>query len=254
MMRVAGIDACPAGWFAVVCDGQGNWTCEIHENAQALWERNRHLFLILIDIPIGLPFEVKRQCDSEARKILGRRASSVFPAPSREAVRAKTYEEACLRNMEVLGKKISRQTWNISPKIRQVDDLLQSDLSARATLRESHPEIAFGTLNTGAVLFHSKKTPAGLGERLRILAAHHSQAEKIMNHAAQTFSRKVLGLDDILDALCLAVTAMQPPESLVTLPEFPPLDKLGLPMEIVYSNTFMHTALRGSDPKNSPLH
>jgi len=241
-MTVAGVDACPQGWFLVALDEAGNWECDIYTNAGLLWENNRQRSLILIDIPIGLPFEASRACDVEARRILGRRGSSVFPAPSREAIDAKDYRDACSKNFDVLGKKISKQAWNISPKIKQVDDLLQADPLARATMRESHPEIAFWSLNAGSAFVHNKKTAAGSRERLRILTAHLSFAEEIVSQAVQTFRRKVLGLDDILDALSLAVTAMQSRKSLVTLPEQPPRDRLDLPMEIVYSNVALNLA------------
>jgi predicted RNase H-like nuclease len=35
-------------------------------------------------------------------------------------------EEACAENMRVTGRKISRQTWNIMPKIKEGDDFLDA--------------------------------------------------------------------------------------------------------------------------------
>lgn len=51
---------------------------------------------IFVDIPIGLPNGPEgRLCDREARKRLrGRRAATVFPAPVRAALAADTYEDA----------------------------------------------------------------------------------------------------------------------------------------------------------------
>jgi predicted RNase H-like nuclease len=48
-----------------------------------------------IDIPIGLPGGRPRTVDGEARRLLGPRASSVFPAPARGTLDASSYEEAC---------------------------------------------------------------------------------------------------------------------------------------------------------------
>lgn len=238
-MTVAGVDACPQGWFLVALDAAGNWECNIYENAESLWESNRQHALILIDIPIGLPFEASRACDAEARKILKRRGSSVFPAPSREAIHAKDYKEACRKNFQLLGKKISKQAWNISPKIKQVDDLLRNNDAAKQVIRESHPEIAFWALNAGSVMVHSKKTMDGRNERLMLLQARYAQAEKVFKYAEASFLRKSLALDDVLDALSLAITAALPRESLVSIPASPLRDELGLPMEIVYSNFYL---------------
>jgi predicted RNase H-like nuclease len=44
-----------------------------------------------IDIPIGLTASGPRSCDLEARRLLGPRRSSVFPAPAREVLRAWSY-------------------------------------------------------------------------------------------------------------------------------------------------------------------
>lgn len=46
-------------------------------------------------------------CDTAARKALGKRASSVFPAPCRS------------------GRRLSEQSWALFPKIRQVDEYLR---------------------------------------------------------------------------------------------------------------------------------
>ena len=79
--------------------------------------------LILIDIPIGLKTggSGERLSDLGARSILKARKSSIFPVPCREAIYAKTYKEACEVNERLTGKRISKQAWNIVPKIRDVD-------------------------------------------------------------------------------------------------------------------------------------
>ena len=42
-------------------------------------------------------------------------------------------------------------------------------------------------------------------------------------------------VDDLLDALVLAMTALSPPKSNVAFPQIPPYDEKQLPMEIVYT-------------------
>jgi len=59
------------------------------------------------------------------------RKSSIFPVPCREAVYAETYEKACEVNKLLTGKLISKQAWNIVPKIRDVDRFLVKNKSYR---------------------------------------------------------------------------------------------------------------------------
>ena len=123
-MFYVGIDACKAGWFAVSLESGSNFSIEIFSNISGLWDNYHDAKLILIDIPIGLRESGldERLCDKEARRLLGKRGSSVFPAPCRAAVYANSYEEASLINEKNTGRKLSQQIWNIIPKIKQVDN------------------------------------------------------------------------------------------------------------------------------------
>jgi predicted RNase H-like nuclease len=137
-MKLIGVDGCKIGWFYTAINHENEWEIGVSENIEKFWKAHKDASLILIDIPIGLPFKKPRACDLEARKLLGRgRASSVFPPPCREALAAKTYEEACEINKKVLGKKISLQTYHISKKIKEVDDFLLSNPHARQKIRET---------------------------------------------------------------------------------------------------------------------
>ena len=233
-MEYIGIDACRKGWFAVLMGPSNRWRIEIFSSIGDLWNARQGNALILIDIPIGLPDNGKRRCDVEARKILEKRAASVFPVPCRQAIQADTYKEACRINQKILGVKLSVQTWNIADKIREVDDLLCNDGKARRCVRESHPEICFWALAGGRPMIHYKKTERGFAERLNLLKRIKPVSEKIVSTALKKFRRKYLARDDILDATALAVTATAGIDALVTIPENLPKDSMGLPMEIVY--------------------
>ncbi len=238
-MKFLGIDGCSKGWFLVSTDQDGNFGFDIFDHIDPLWNKYKDSSLILIDIPIGLPHWRSRLCDVEARKILDKRGSSVFPAPSREAVNQLNYEHACESNQKILGKKLSVQTWNIAPKIRQVDLLMDRDQSARETTRESHPEICFWALAGGKAMVHNKKTEPGIEERLGILRTMNQLAVDIYYKALQSIRRKDLAKDDILDAIALAITAASPSRTLRTIPEQPERDLKNLPMEIVYSKRYL---------------
>jgi predicted RNase H-like nuclease len=197
--------------------------------------------LTLIDIPIGLPSTTKRRCDGEARRLLGpSRASSIFPVPCRAALAAHDYREACAINKRVLGVELSKQTWNILPKIREVDDWLRQDDKPR--LRECHPELAFWAFAGGRIMGYSKKTKEGRDERLALLRAYFRHADDLYAAALSAYTRKSVAADDIIDALALALTARLSGGGLLRVPTHPQLDAMGLPMEMVYAPLHIRAA------------
>ena len=168
-MKYIGVDGCKIGWFYTVIDHENQWEIGVSENIKKLWETHKDASLILIDIPIGLPFKEPRACDLEARKLLGKgKTSTVFPPPCRESLAAKNHEEACEINKKVLGKKISLQAYHISKKIKEVDDFLLANPQARQKIWETHPEICFWALAGGRAMKFPKKKKYGFDERLYV--------------------------------------------------------------------------------------
>jgi len=236
-MKFVGVDGCKIGWFFTAINHENEWEIGVSENIEKLWETHKDASLILIDIPIGLPFKESRACDLEARKLLGKgKTSCVFPPPCREALTAETYETACEINKNKLGKKIRWQTWNISKKIKEVDDFLIENHDARRNIRETHPEICFWGLAGGRAMQISKKDKHGFEERFDLLKKVFPPAESIVDAAMKKFLRKHVAKDDILDSLSAAIVAGCYNESIKTTPEIPELDELGLPMEMVFTN------------------
>lgn len=233
-MKAIGIDGCKAGWFLVAWDGVSQPTFELLPRIEALEVHLRDATQVLIDIPIGLHTHEshERVCDKLARRQLGRRGSSVFPAPSRCVLDCRSYAEANARNRACTGRGLSCQSWNIVPKIAEVDAFLRASLLAQA-VREMHPELCFLALNGGEAMQHNKKTAAGYDERMALLTCFCSGAETMVERALASYPRKQLARDDILDALVGAVTAALPGE-LEHLPPQPERDEHGLTMEIVY--------------------
>lgn len=234
-----GVDGCRAGWVAAIIRSHEDWRIKAFPDFTSLWQACQEANVILIDIPIGLldKGQEGRGCDREARNRLGRpRASSVFAPPCRAALGAKTYEEACNINRTKTGRKISIQTWNILPKIREIDNFLQANrlLLEKRIIRESHPEVAFQALNDHAPMLHNKKTHKGRCERLGLLKRKYTHAGRMLHEARRQYRLKQVQRDDILDAICLAVTAWR--GGLRALPASPQTDSLSLPMEIVYSD------------------
>jgi predicted RNase H-like nuclease len=154
-----------------------------------------------IDIPIGLAAQDPRACDLEARRMLGPRRSSVFPAPVRSVLGAGTYAEACDRSRRACGKGISKQLFNILPKIAEVDRLQSRRLQAH--LAEMHPELSF-TVLAGAPMRFTKRTAAGRAERITALRPAFGDVSRLVEHPPAGAQR-----DDMLDALVGAWTAQR---------------------------------------------
>ncbi|MCF7872868.1 MAG: DUF429 domain-containing protein [Candidatus Omnitrophica bacterium] len=213
-MKYVGVDGCKKGWFAVaVEDNDQSYEVKVFENIKKLWEyyKNRSL-KIAIDIPIGLPNRKTkvRQCDVEARKRLGKpRGAGVFPPPSDKVLNAETYEEACVMNKRELGKKISKQTWSILPKIKEVNSLVSKDEKAGRNIIEIHPEVCFWSINNKHSMKYNKKKREGYEERRELLQKKCFLTDKLLNYALNNFKRKEVAKDDILDALVAAYTAEQ---------------------------------------------
>lgn len=242
--KVLGIDGCRGGWVWIGLFRDG-WRGGLSPGLDTLLPALATAKLSLIDMPIGLleggPQE--RQCDREARALLGRpRASSVFRPPCRAALAAfeQGHAAACAVNRQETGAGLSLQTYNIMRKIQALDRLLQQQIGLRDRLRESHPELCFQGLNDGEPMRFNKRTANGRAERRALLRQATTQLaappmETLVEPLATRWSRRELGLDDIIDAAVLAVTALQ---MVVTdcrgeLPSPAPNDETGLPMAIL---------------------
>jgi len=234
-MFVAGVDGCRAGWLAVKLSRHGAFESQIFPDMASLWSAYCEAALILVDIPIGLPEAANdRDCDRAARKVLGPRRASVFPVPCRRAVYAPSYDAALKINEQVTGKRIFRATWNLVPRMRQVDEFFRAEPQARKTIREAHPEVLFWGLNRGRPMAFSKKIEAGEAERLEVLQMIYPRAPALFLEMNKTLPQKSAAPDDLMDALAAAVTGLVGGGELKTLPENPQRDAQGLPMEMVY--------------------
>jgi predicted RNase H-like nuclease len=147
-------------------------------------------------------------------------------------VYANSYDEAQLLNREVLGKGLSRQSWAIVLKIREVDELLEPVPEYRGRVREVHPEVCFWGL-LGFPIADPKKTRAGSNTRLEALEMYIPDVRQIAGRAFLGHGGFEAQRDDVLHAIVAALCAGHASECL-TLPDSPVLDDRGLPMEMVY--------------------
>jgi len=230
-----GIDGASGGWLVAKHDG-GSYAFDYLSCFSEVWEKYglgaegkpEH---ILVDIPIGLRDDGEpRRCDTEARKRV--RRGTVYPTPSRPALHETTYEEAKKTNERVTdGTSLSVQTWNIMPLIREVDEVLARHDEACGLIREAHPELCFWALNGYETVRSKKQSKEGYRERMEILEKAHTETQEAAVEAVNRYSNTEVCRDDIVDALCLTVTAQG---ELDTVPSNPPTDDRGLPMEMVF--------------------
>jgi predicted RNase H-like nuclease len=94
-----------------------------------------------------------------------------------------------------------------------------------------HPEVCFWALAGFRQLAHGKLTPEGHAERAAILRCYVRDMGKIEKQVLRAHLR-IVGKDDILDAICGAVTGLSP--VLSTLPSAPQKDSKGRTMEMAY--------------------
>ncbi len=235
---LAGIDGCRLGWVAAFVrrDG-GEVRVRLVPRFIDVAAAPEAPDVIAVDMPIGLPGRIGpggRGPEKAVRPLLGMRQSSVFSVPSRAAVYAEDYREAC-RVAALTSeppRQVSKQLFMIAPKIREVDAALRADPALAARVFEVHPEVAFWRLNGERALDEPKKVkgtpyPPGLALRRRLLAA-----AGLADAAAGTPPRGA-GPDDLLDALACAAIARRIRASIARpFPDPPGRDEFGLPVAI----------------------
>jgi predicted RNase H-like nuclease len=156
-----------------------------------------------IDIPIGLADKEPRPCDVAARRALGPRRSSVFPAPVRAVLDADSYADACALSRRACGKGISKQLYNILDKIRTVDALQTPRLQDQ--LFEMSPELSFAQL-TGRPMRANKRTAEGRAARRQALTGAAALGETVSGMLDEPLPAGAKR-DDVIDALIGAWTA-----------------------------------------------
>jgi predicted RNase H-like nuclease len=138
-------------------------------------------------------------------------------------------------NKDLTGKGLTQQSANLADGIYAVDQLLQ-EKEACDRLVEGHPEVCFQAF-ADEPLRHSKKTAPGVNERLTALESTDEYEKGDWRTIAQHLGDEdyPAGLDDVLDATALAVTACATEgEDLQKLPQHPREDSKGRPMQIIY--------------------
>jgi predicted RNase H-like nuclease len=234
---LAGADGCRTGWV-VVFVGASDVRVRIEPHFANILAAPEHPAIVAVDIPIGLPDRIGpggRGPESAVRSLLGERQSSVFSVPSRGAVYAEDYREACRIAQETSDppRKVSKQLFMIAPKIREVDAVLRANADAASRVSECHPEVAFWRLNGGRALSEPKKVKGSLYQPGLALRRHLLISAGLPEAVACAAPPAGAAADDLLDALACATIARRIHAGIATpFPKDFAHDAYGLPMAI----------------------
>jgi predicted RNase H-like nuclease len=235
---IAGVDGCRSGWLAVLRDLSGEAPPRLAHFSRfaEILQVPEQPDPIAVDMPIGLPERIDgpgRAPEQHVRPLLGPRQSSVFSIPARAAVMCEDYREACRLAAEHSDppKRVSKQAFNIFPKIRELDALMTPERASR--IFEVHPEVAFWRLNGGSPMALPKKVrsranPDGLAERRKLLQ-RHGYTPAFLTQATP----RGAGADDLLDAaVCALIAGRLARGEARPMPDPPARDARGLAVAI----------------------
>ena len=218
-----GVDGCREGWIVALDDEDDSVEVRLFRAMREVTDLDS-ASLVVVDVPIGLPSTGARECDRQARTMLGPRRSSVFPAPLRSMLSAADWEGACQIRYAAEGKRCSRQVFSIINKIREVDELMSP--ARQAQVLEGHPEVSFAALSRRPLRW-SKRRSAGRLERLTLLQPVFPEVDSWLARF-RGFS------SDVIDAFACLWTARRVRKgNALHLPPAQAFDEKGLRMEIV---------------------
>jgi predicted RNase H-like nuclease len=235
MTTLAGVDGCKFRWVCITkVLENGTLNSMIFKSAAELFAQTPTPAVFSIDIPIGLKDSGPRQCDIQARHILGaRRGTSVFPAPIRPVLNVASREEADKIHRSIDGRGVNVFSWNLYPRIRDVDTELQKNSQLRDKVYEVHPEISFRALNDGDYIVAAKRNPKG--ESIRSSLFDNYFGSGAFDEMRKIHYHKDVANHDINDAFAVLSTAERIYcGNAVSIPTEIEFDSVGLRMGIWY--------------------
>jgi predicted RNase H-like nuclease len=196
-MRVVGVDGFSDGWVAVALrDGSFESAFAARDVSEVL-ARYQFAKVVGVDIPIGLERGRFRRVDAAAKKLLGRRSSTLFETPPLEVLAHEDFRTALGRCRKLTGRGFSKQSHALRPRILEVAKLAEAD----HRLVEVHPELSFRAMAGGRAL-PPKKSWNGAAERRALLEKAGIRLPRDLGPPGQSAA-----VDDVLDAAAAAWTA-----------------------------------------------
>jgi predicted RNase H-like nuclease len=198
LVQAVGVDACRAGWVAVVLDDGLVTATRLAATLEQIVTAYPQARAIGVDMPLGLVERGWREADRLGAARLGPHRSRLFLVPPRAVWEAATHEEAVRRCRQLTDPPAgcSRQAWGLREKLLPANELYAAQ---QHRLFEVHPEISFAELNGGRPVAASKKTWNGQLARRALLGG--------VGISLGLVTAGTVPPDDILDAAAVAWSA-----------------------------------------------
>jgi len=193
---------------------------KVYDNFREILDEHPSFASIVAYTPIGYarnPETGLRQCDVEAKVLLGRRSVTVHRVPARATL---------VDGNDPKSDRLDAVTIGKLPTMKEV----ASEMSPyrQRQVYEGHPELSFYCLNGDAPLRHSKMKAVGRDERREILLGKVPGIEKVIDSSATPTKH-------LLDAAALLFSARRVfLHAAKRVPTEAQWDEEGLRMEIVF--------------------
>lgn len=223
---VAGVTASPTGWLVASAKIQGGTFApeepRVYPTFLEVLNEKPTFVAVVVNAPIGYrnaPGDGIRQCDVEARVLIGKRGITVRKAPTRAVLDGSmTWREGGLDAVSA----------TMLPRFREI----ASEMSPfrQRVVYEANPELSFYQLNGDTPLTTSKQSESGREERRLILLGKMPGINKVIDASIPRVKEKHL-----LDAAALLWTARRVfGRAAKRIPREAEWDSEGIRMEIVY--------------------
>jgi predicted RNase H-like nuclease len=142
-------------------------------------------------------------------------------------------EKADKIHRSIDGSGVNVFSWNLYPRIRDVDTELQKNSQLRDKVYEVHPEISFRALNDDVPIIAAKRNPEGESIRRSLVENHFGAGA--FNEIRKNHYMKYVSNHDINDAFAVIWTAERIFNGkAVSIPAEAEFDSVGLRMGIWY--------------------
>ncbi|MEG0774474.1 DUF429 domain-containing protein [Clostridium sp.] len=233
-MKIVGIDPCLGGWLGIMISEDG-WIVNVFKTIKDIITTWNDSDIFLVDLPIGFiqGSNEERSCDVEARKlVLMHNDFDLLPVPCREAIYCSSFGVANIINKRLTGRKVPTRIWDVVDKIKELDSFLTESKDYREKFKECNCEIGYLILN-GRPMVNSRTTLAGYNERRNVLKKIYPEIDGILDYTIDTFRRRDLKVENVLDAVCLALHGIIGfKQGFLKLPNFAEYDDHGIRMQI----------------------
>ena len=199
MSTVIGIDGCRSGWLTTRILDDKSLSFHVIKNLKDSYLKDLNLTHVGIDMPLELSPTGKRPAEVEARFLLKKRSCTIFSPPTISALECESYLDACEINFRDCGNRISKQSWNLFPKIKETQKFFKNKLITKPSIYEIHPELSFMAMNNMKVIELSKKTD--LGRKIRIKLIQKFFPKFSFESVRNEYKKNQVLDDDILDSV-----------------------------------------------------